>query len=213
MTIPTESKLLLNWWQWVAPISLVLCSEHWTSFIWIETWTSYFSFGKPTSMSAHARIMIIKDSHMLDFEFFWTGCQIMCEKKAPIMTHPNQGYPWSVFSAVLLHPIFGRLTYIEEFWCSPWSDIIVTSGYPWPSGTVKSPVFLNLVHILVFLETFFFKCVFFFLLLFFIIKIKCFFFTFMFLFIWMQVWSLEKEDTPHSFSSRVFLHYYKFYFF
>jgi hypothetical protein len=25
--------------------------------------------------------------------------------------------------------------------------------------------------------------------------------------------SLEKEDTPHSFSSRVFLHYYKFYFF
>jgi hypothetical protein len=28
-----------------------------------------------------------------------------------------------------------------------------------------------------------------------------------------QLWSLEKEDTPHSFSSRVFLHYYKFYFF
>jgi hypothetical protein len=51
-----------------------------------------------------------------------------------------------------------------------------------------------------------------FLLLFCIIKIKCFFFTFVFLFIWMQVWSLEKEDTPHSFSSRVFLHYYKFYF-
>jgi hypothetical protein len=24
---------------------------------------------------------------------------------------------------------------------------------------------------------------------------------------------LEKEDTPHSFSSRAFLHYYKFYFF
>jgi hypothetical protein len=24
---------------------------------------------------------------------------------------------------------------------------------------------------------------------------------------------LEKEDTPHSFSSKVFLHYYKFYFF
>jgi hypothetical protein len=40
-----------------------------------------------------------------------------------------------------------------------------------------------------------------------------FFFTFVFLFIWMQVSSLEKEDTPHSFSSRVFLHYYKFYFF
>jgi hypothetical protein len=66
-------------------------------------------------MSAHARIMIIKDSHMLDFEFFSTGCQIMCEKKAPIMTHPNQGYPWPVFSAVLLHPIFGRLIDIEEF--------------------------------------------------------------------------------------------------
>jgi hypothetical protein len=49
-----------------------------------------------------------------------------------------------------------------------------------------------------------------FLLLFCIIKLKCFFFTFIFLFIWMQVWSLEKEDTPHSFSSRVFLHYYKF---
>jgi hypothetical protein len=32
------------------------------------------------------------------------------------------------------------------------------------------------------------------------------------LFIWMQVWSLEKEDTPHSFSSKVVLHYYKFYF-
>jgi len=28
----------------------------------------------------------------------------------------------------------------------------------------------------------------------------------------MQVWNLEKEDTPHSFSSKVFLHYYKFYF-
>jgi len=37
----------------------------------------------------------------------------------------------------------------------------------------------------------------------------CLFFTFIFLFIWMQVWSLEKEDTPHSFSSKVFLHYYK----
>jgi hypothetical protein len=45
------------------------------------------------------------------------------------------------------------------------------------------------------------------------IKIKCFFLTFVFLFIWMQIWSLEKEDTLHSFSSRVFLHYYKFYFF
>ncbi len=144
MTIPILSKLLLNWWQWVAPISLVLCSEHWTSFIRIETWTSYFSFGKPTSMSAHARIMIIKDSHMLDFEFFSTGCQIMCEKKAPIMTHPNQGYPWPVFSAVLLHPIFGRLIDIEEFWCSRWSDIIMTSGYQWPSGTVKSLGFFRL---------------------------------------------------------------------
>jgi hypothetical protein len=51
------------------------------------------------------------------------------------------------------------------------------------------------------------------LLLFCIIKIKCFCFTFVFLFIWMQVWSLEKEDTPHSFSSKVFLHYYKFYLF
>jgi hypothetical protein len=51
-----------------------------------------------------------------------------------------------------------------------------------------------------------------FLLLFCIIKIKCFFFTFVFLFIWMQVWSLEKGDVPHS-SSRVFLHYYNFYFF
>jgi hypothetical protein len=46
------------------------------------------------------------------------------------------------------------------------------------------------------------------LLLFCITKIKCFFFTFVFLFIWMKVWSLEKEDTPHSFSSRVFLQYY-----
>jgi hypothetical protein len=52
-----------------------------------------------------------------------------------------------------------------------------------------------------------------FLLLFCIMKIKCFFFTFIFLFIWMQVKNLEKENTPHSFSSRVFLHYYKFYFF
>jgi hypothetical protein len=50
-----------------------------------------------------------------------------------------------------------------------------------------------------------------FLLLFCIIKIKCFFFIFIFLFIWMQVWTLEKEDTPHSFSSRVFLYYYKFF--
>jgi len=57
-----------------------------------------------------------------------------------------------------------------------------------------------------------FMC-FLFLLLLFIIKIKCFFFTFVFLFIWMQVWSLEKEDTSHSFLSRVFFHYYKFYFF
>jgi hypothetical protein len=58
---------------------------------------------------------------------------------------------------------------------------------------------------------FIFMC-FLFLLLFCIIKIKCLFFTFVFLFIWMQVWSLEKEDTPRS-SSRIFLHYYKFYFF
>jgi hypothetical protein len=73
------------------------------------------------------------------------------------------------------------------------------------------PVSLNLVHVLVFFRNFFFKMCFLFLLLFCIIKIKCFFFTFIFLFIWMQVWSLEKEDTPHSFSSRVFLHYYKFF--
>jgi hypothetical protein len=46
-----------------------------------------------------------------------------------------------------------------------------------------------------------------FLLLFCIIKIKCFFFTFFNFKIWMQVWSLEKKDTPHSFSSRVFLQY------
>jgi hypothetical protein len=50
-----------------------------------------------------------------------------------------------------------------------------------------------------------------FLLLFFIIKIKCFFFHF-FIFVYLDA-SLEKEDTPHSFSSRVFLHYYKFFFF
>jgi hypothetical protein len=56
---------------------------------------------------------------------------------------------------------------------------------------------------------FIFMC---FLFLFCIIIIKCLFFTFIFLFIWMQVWSLKKEDTPHSFSSKVFLHYYKFYF-
>jgi hypothetical protein len=80
------------------------------------------------------------------------------------------------------------------------------------------PVSLNLVRVLVFSRNFLFfifiifMC-FLLLLLFCIIKIKCFFFTFVFLFIWMQVWSLEKEDTPHSFSSRVFLHYYKFYFF
>jgi hypothetical protein len=57
-----------------------------------------------------------------------------------------------------------------------------------------------------FIYLFIYMC-FLFLLLFRIIKIKCFFFTFIF------VWSLEKEDTPHSFSSRVFFHYYKFYFF
>ncbi len=67
--------------------------------------------------------------------------------------------------------------------------------------------FLKLLSCLFFI----FMC--FLLLLFCKIKIKCFFFTFVFLFIWMQVWSLEKENTPHSFSSRVFLHYYKFYFF
>jgi hypothetical protein len=39
------------------------------------------------------------------------------------------------------------------------------------------------------------------------------YFLFYFVFIWMQVWSLEKEDTPHSFSNKVFFHYYKFYFF
>ncbi len=50
------------------------------------------------------------------------------------------------------------------------------------------------------------------LLLLFMIKIKCFFCTFVFLFIWMQVWSFEKEDTPHSFPSRDFLYYYKFIF-
>jgi len=84
--------------------------------------------------------------------------------------------------------------------------------------TLRNPlVSLNLVYVLVFFRNFylfyflFFMC-FLFSLLFCIIKIKCFFFTFTFLFIWMQVWSLEKEDTPHSFSSKVFLHYYKFFF-
>jgi hypothetical protein len=61
---------------------------------------------------------------------------------------------------------------------------------------VKSPVSLNLVHVLVYKK----KIIFFmrgrmrgwmmgrmFLLLFCIKKIKCFFFTFVFLFIWMQV--------------------------
>ncbi len=43
-----------------------------------------------------------------------------------------------------------------------------------------------------------------FLLLFCKIKLKCFFFTFVILFICMQVWSLEKKDAPHSFSSTVF---------
>jgi hypothetical protein len=46
------------------------------------------------------------------------------------------------------------------------------------------PVSLNLVHVLVFFWNFYL-----FLLLFCILKIKC-----LFLFIWMQVWSLEKED-------------------
>ncbi len=74
------------------------------------------------------------------------------------------------------------------------------------------PVSLNLVHVLVFflnfkLFYFFIFMCFLFLLLLCIIKIKCFFFTFIYIFIWMQVWSFEKEDTPHSFSSRVFLQY------
>jgi hypothetical protein len=74
------------------------------------------------------------------------------------------------------------------------------------------PVSLNVVHVLVFFRNFLFfiflifMC-FLFLLLFCIIKIKCFFFIFIYIFIWMQVWSLEKEDTPHSFSSRVFHQY------
>ncbi len=90
--------------------------------------------------------------------------------------------------------------------------LIYTSGCPWPSATVKSPGFFKLgscfsffFKLLTFL--FFYFYVFFLLLLFCIVKIKCFFFTFIYIFIWMQVWSLEKEDTPHSFSSRVFLQY------
>jgi len=78
------------------------------------------------------------------------------------------------------------------------------------------PVSLNLVHVLVFflkLLTFLFFIFMYLLLLlllllFCIIKINYFFFTYIYLFIWMQVWSLEKEDTPHFFSSRVFLIFY-----
>jgi len=85
-----------------------------------------------------------------------------------------------------------------------------TSGYLWPLGTVKFLGFFKLGSCFNFFKkllsfSFFLMC-FLFLLLFCIIKIKCFFFTFIFLFIWMQVWSLEKEDTPHSFSSKIFLH-------
>ncbi len=70
------------------------------------------------------------------------------KKKAPILTHPHQGYPWWVFSAVLLHPIFGRKTDIEEFWCSPWSVIIMilASFFVntwWELGTLIVPLLQN----------------------------------------------------------------------
>jgi len=112
---------------------------------------------------------------------------------------------------------------LEWIWICSWSyfliniyNILELVGTRDLQALCSPPISLNLVHVLVFFRNFylflFFKMCFLFLLLFSIIKIKCFFFTFIFLFIWMQVWSLEKEDTPHSFSSRVFLHYYKFYF-
>jgi len=128
----------------------------------------------------------------------------------------------SFLSLWLLFPIklsiHNNLTLFPIHWHG-YEKQINTSGYLWPWDTVWSPPFsLNPVHVLVFFRNFYLflfyilMC-FLFLLLFCIIKIKCFFFTFVFLFIWMQVWSLEKEDTPHSFASRVFLQYYKFYFF
>jgi hypothetical protein len=64
-----------------------------------------------------------------------------------------------------------------------------------------------------FLFLIFLMC-FLFLLLLCIIKIKCFFFHFCIFCLFgckFEVW--RKKTTPHSFSSRVFLHYYKFYFF
>ncbi len=62
----------------------------------------------------------IFQTHMLDFEFssFQQDVKSCVKKKAPILTHPHQGYPWWVFSALLLHLIFWRMTDIEEFWCS-----------------------------------------------------------------------------------------------
>jgi hypothetical protein len=76
-------------------------------------------------------------------------------------------------------------------------------GTLWPSDIVKSPGFFKhgscfsfFLKLLFFI--FYIFSVFLLLLLLFILKIKCFFFTFVFLFIWMQVWSLEKEDTSHS---------------
>jgi hypothetical protein len=90
-------------------------------------------------------------------------------------------------------------------------NIIILVWTPWlMHRCVISTMFGTCFSFFIFL--FYLMC-FLFLLLFCIIYIKCFFFTFVFLCIWMQVWGLEKEDTPHSFSSRVFLHHYKFYFF
>ncbi len=65
-------------------------------------------------------------------------------------------------------------------------------------STMFGSCFRFFIKTFIFLIFLIFMC-FLLLLLFFIIKIKCFFFTFVFLFICMQVWSLEKEDTLHSF--------------
>jgi hypothetical protein len=73
---------------------------------------------------------------------------------------------------------------------------------------VKSSVSLNLIHVLIFFRNFFLN-VFFVYIIIFYNKNKVFLFH-LYIFVYLDA-SLEKEDTSHSFSSRVFLYYYKFF--
>jgi hypothetical protein len=130
------------------------------------------------------------------------SCSYFTITKMNLPNAPNS--TWQHFPQIYIYVLIVRL-YIAYISILVWTLCLMH----------RCVISTCLVHVLVlFLKNYlFYFFIFMCFLLFFIIKIKWFFFPFVFLFIWMQIWSLEKENTPHSFSSRVFLHYYNFYFF